>query len=363
MADDNKTELPTWKRVDKAREGGSFVSSREIVTAGNFLVFLFVVNAWFPTWLATMKAMLRLALQAAFHSELNATTLPGLILTLLSRSFLPLAILAGLSMATSLAIQLKVTGMGISFGRFTPDIGRFNPLGKISGMFSQAPGNVTQAAAMLVIFGWTIYVIAKQNAEIFLSLPFASLDISLQTVAVAMKSLLWKAGALFLVLGFIDLFRQRKKYTKGLKMTKQEVKQERKEEQTSPEVKRKIRQFARDLLRQRMMKQVPTASVVIVNPTHFAVALRYGHGTNTAPVVVAKGKNYLALRIRKLATDSGVPLVENKPLAQALYKTVDVGQEIPPNLYRAVAEVLAYIHRLTNLHRQRSTKRGPGMRP
>jgi flagellar biosynthetic protein FlhB len=363
MADSNKTEQPSGKRLQKARTEGQFVSSRELVAAGNFLVFIAVLGAWFPNWLADMKAMLRLALQGAFHSELNATTLPSIVLTLLNRSFLPLSILAGLTTATTLGLQLAVTKLGFSLEKLTPDITRLNPLNKIRSMASQGPAAVVQASAMLVLFGWTIYVIAKQNAEVFLALPFASLDISLQKVGGALKDLLWKAAALFLVLGVIDLVRQRKRYTKQLRMTKQEVKQENKEDQTSPEVKGKIRQLRRDLLRQRMMKEVPTASVVIVNPTHFAVALRYGHGTNAAPVVVAKGKNYLALRIRQLATGSGVPLVENPPLAQALYKTVQVGQEIPPQLYRAVAEVLAYIHRLTNLHRQRSSRSGPGVRP
>jgi flagellar biosynthetic protein FlhB len=363
MADSSRTEKPTGKRVNKARREGQFVTSREVITAANFLVFVVVLSTWFPTWLTDMKAMLRLALQGAFHSELTVTTLPAITLSLLNRSFLPLSVLAGISTVTTIGLQLAVTKLGISFEKLTLDFTRLNPFGKISGMVSQAPMAVAQASAMLILFGWTIYVIARQNAEIFLALPFASLDIGLQKVGGALKDLLWKAAALFVVLGVIDLVRQKKRYIKQLKMTKQEIKQEHKEEQSSPHVRNKIRQFRRDLLRQYMMKQVATASVVIVNPTHFAVALRYGHGTNTAPVVVAKGKNYLALRIRQRATENGVPLVENPPLAQALYKTVEVGQEIPPHLYRAVAEVLAYIHRLTNLHRQRSSKRGPGVRP
>ena len=132
-----------------------------------------------------------------------------------------------------------------------------------------------------------------------------------------------------------------------LKMTKQEVKQETKDNEGSPHVRGKIRRLQRDLARRRMMKEVATASAVIVNPTHFAVALRYDHNTMATPLVIAKGKNYLALRIRQLAIENGVPLVENPPLAQALYKSVDVGREIPAHLYRAVAEVLAYIYRLT----------------
>jgi flagellar biosynthetic protein FlhB len=229
-----------------------------------------------------------------------------------------------------------------------PDFSRLNPAPKVKNLATQGPAAVGQAAAMLIIFSSTIYLIAKQNAEVFLSLPFASLDIGLQTVALAIKDLLWKAAAVFLVFGLIDLFRQRRKYTKGLKMSKQEVKEEAKESEGNPHVKGKIRRMRRDLARRRMMKEVATATAVIVNPTHFAVALRYSADSAGTPVVVAKGKNYLALRIRQRAIENGVPLVENPPLARALYSSVDVGREIPPNLYKAVAEVLAYIYRLTD---------------
>jgi flagellar biosynthetic protein FlhB len=127
----------------------------------------------------------------------------------------------------------------------------------------------------------------------------------------------------------------------------------------NPHVRGKIKRLRRDLARRRMMKEVPTATAVVVNPTHFAVALRYRHDSMATPVVIAKGKNYLALRIRQIAIENGVPLVENPPLAQALYKSVDVGKEIPSHLYRAVAEVLAYIYRLTNTRSSNARRSAP----
>src|SRR5690242_14427258 len=133
-----------------------------------------------------------------------------------------------------------------------------------------------------------------------------------------------------------------------LRMTKQEIKDEMKESDGSPQVKAKIRSLRRDQARRRMMQAVPTATAVIVNPTHFAVALLYKPESMAAPLVVAKGKNYLALRIRQKAVENQVPIIENPPLARALYSSVDVGQEIPPQLYRAVAEILAYIFKLMN---------------
>jgi flagellar biosynthetic protein FlhB len=161
-----------------------------------------------------------------------------------------------------------------------------------------------------------------------------------------MVSLLWRGAGLFVVFGLIDFARHRRRYQQDLRMSRQEVREEFKESESNPQMKMRIRRLMRDRIRRNMMKEVPTATAVIVNPTHYAVAIRYQLDWTTAPKVVAKGKNYLALRIRQRALENQVPLIENPPLAQALYKSADVGQEIPAHLYRAVAEILAYIYRL-----------------
>jgi flagellar biosynthesis protein FlhB len=163
--------------------------------------------------------------------------------------------------------------------------------------------------------------------------------------------LLWKAAALFLFFGFVDFFRQKRRFAKQMRMSKQDIRDEMKEHEGNPQTKLRIRRLQRDARRRRMMDEVKTATAVVVNPTHYAVAIRYHHDSMAAPLVVAKGKNYLALRIRARALEFQVPLIENPPLAQALYKSVDVGQYIPPHLYRAVAEILAYIYRLMGARR------------
>lgn len=348
MADANKTEQPTGKRLEKARREGQYVASRELVTAGQFLVFIMILGGWFPGWMNGMKAMMRQALEAAFQGDLTVNSVPGIARGLIDRAFLPLSMLAAAAGATTLGLQLVITKFGFSFSKLAPDFSRLQPFKKFQQLATQGPAAVLQASVMLVVFSATIYMIAKQNAEIFLALPFASLDIGIQHLALSMKDLLWKAAGVFLTFGVIDLFRQKRKFMKQLRMTKQEVKDEAKENEGNPHVRGKIKRMRRDLARRRMMKEVPTATAVIVNPTHFAVAIRYRHDSMATPMVVAKGKNYLALRIRQIATENGVPLVENPPLAQALYKSVDVGKEIPPHLYRAVAEVLAYIYKLMN---------------
>jgi len=358
MADQqSKTEKATGRRLEKARKEGNFVASREFVAAGQFFVFIALAGMWFSHWLSVMKQMLHQSLAQAFHAELDLTTLPGLFWGLIQQAAVPIAMLASLAAATTFALHLSVTRLGISLHKFTPDFARLNPVGKIKRMAQQAPAAVLQAALMLVVFGAAIYFTAEQNAEAFLSLPFASLDAGLQMVGMSLKQLLWKGAGLFVVFGVIDLFRQHRRLAKELRMSKQEVKDESKETEGNPQVRGRIRRLRRDLARRRMMKEVPTATAVVVNPTHFAVALRYSHEFMATPVVVAKGKNYLALRIRQIAIESGVPLVENPPLAQALYKSVDVGHEIPAHLYRAVAEILAYIYKLTNPRRSGNKSR------
>ncbi len=352
---EQKSEKPTQRRLEKARKDGNFVASREFVAAGQFMVFIGLSAAYFGNWLSGMKQMVHQALERAFHSELDMNTMPGMFWTLIQQSAIPLAVLGALAAATTLVLQLAITKAGISLNKLAPDFKRLNPMSKIKRIVTQAPMSVLQAVMMLALFGSTLYYMAQQNAEIFLSLPFASLDVGLQTIGTSLKQLLWKGAGLFLVFGIVDLFRQQRRLMKDLRMSKQELRDESKETEGHPQVRQRIRRLRRDLARRRMMKEVPTATAVIVNPTHFAVALRYSHEYMATPMVVAKGKNYLALRIKAIAIDSGVPIVENPPLAQALYKSVDVGREIPPHLYRAVAEILAYIYKLTNRkHRPRT---------
>jgi flagellar biosynthetic protein FlhB len=162
----------------------------------------------------------------------------------------------------------------------------------------------------------------------------------------AIHGLLWKAAELFIVFGAFDLFQNYRRHMKTLKMSKEEVRQEHKGNEGDPHIKQRIRQMRRQLLGRRMMRDVPRATAVVVNPTHYAVAIRYDMETMTSPIVVAKGKNWLAQRIRQVAVENEVPVVENPPLARALYSAVEVGSAISPEFYKAIAEILAYVYRL-----------------
>jgi flagellar biosynthetic protein FlhB len=207
-----------------------------------------------------------------------------------------------------------------------------------------------QAIILLPVSAYVVYAIIYENLDRTLSLPLKSLEAGKSDVLNSIGTVLWRAAALFFIFGCVDLMRQQRHYSADLRMSKQEIKDEHKETDGNPQTKMRVRRIQRDQARKRMMQQVPKATAVVVNPTHYAVALRYEPDTMVAPMVVAKGKNYLALRIRKIAVENQIPLIENPPLAQGLYKAVEIGQEIPPHLYKAVAEILAYIFRL--MHRR-----------
>jgi len=348
MADQGKTEQPTQRRLEKARHEGQFPSAKEFVSALQFLIFLAVLSLGAGRWFADFQVTARTVLAGAFQQNWTATDLTRAAWQLAWRHFLPLA-LGGMTVASAtVMVRLLTTRFGLSLKRLAPDPSRLSPIAKLKELPRQNLPNLIQAAVLLPLFVWAVYVVARDKIESFLTLPLQSVESGFGLIASSLMDLFWKAGAVFLVFGSADLYRQLRRYRSDLRMSKQEIREEMKDTEGNPQIKGRIRRIQRDHARRRMMKEVPKATAVVVNPTHFAVAIRYNTEDMAAPKVVAKGKNYLAQRIRQIAIENQVPIVENAPLAQALYKTVEVGQEIPAHLYRAVAEILAYIFKLMN---------------
>jgi flagellar biosynthesis protein FlhB len=346
MADQSKTEQPTQRRVQKAREEGQFPAAREFVSALQFMVFLALLGAYGASWFTEFRHTTRSLFQLAFAPELSTQDLTHVAWQLAWKHFFPLA-LGGLAVALStLAFRLVTTQFGFSFNKLAPDPARLNPLTKIKELPKQNLPNLLQAVILLPIFLWAVYAIARDKLEAFLALPLETVAAGWSFLGGSLMELFWKASGVFLLFGCVDLIRQLRRYKQDLRMSKQDLKEEFKDVEGNPQMKARIRRLQRDRLRHNMMKDVASATAVIVNPTHFAVAIRYQVESMAAPLVVAKGKNYLALRIRQRAVENQVPIIENPPLARALYSAVEVGQEIPPHLYRAVAEILAYIYKL-----------------
>lgn len=343
-----QTEQPTPRRLEKARKEGRFAVSREFPAAMQFLAFVALLVSCSAAWFGGAKLMMRVLLRQAFQANFSPLSLEGLVQLVTLRFVAPVLGAGVLLLLVTLACQLLVTKLGFSFERLAPDFTRLNPLTRLRELPRQNLPMVVQALVLLPVFGYAIYAVVKENLPVYISLPMMPLEAGVAQVGVSLKDLFWKAAMILVVFGAVDLVREKFKYMRDMRMTKQEVREEYKDVEGNPQTKMRIRRLQRELSRRRMMQEVPTATAVIVNPTHYAVAIRYQMETMAAPKVVAKGRNYLAARIRQLAVENQVPVVENPPLARSLYKSVEVGQEIPAHLFRAVAEILAYIYRLMN---------------
>jgi flagellar biosynthetic protein FlhB len=347
-----KTEKPTKRKVNKARSEGQFPSSREFLAALQFMTFVVLLAAGAIGFLARTREMARYFLAAAFHLQLTPHAVAGLYIRSVGHVFQPLAWLGVCLTGVSLAAQLGSTRLGISLQKLAPDPKRLNPLEKIKNIPQQNVASFFQALLFLPLLALAVYTIGRANLAAYAGLARVGVWPALTVISNSLKDLLWKAAFLFLAIGCLDFLRVYRRHNKSLRMTKQEIRDEHKETEGNPQIKNRIRRLQRDFARRNMMKEVAKATAVIVNPTHYSVAIRYEMESMAAPRVLAKGKNYLARRIRELALQHEVPIVENQPLAQALYKSADVGQEIPPHLYHAVAEVLAYILKLMHQRRK-----------
>jgi flagellar biosynthesis protein FlhB len=341
-----KTEKASPRRLLKAREDGDFPGAREFVSAIQFLSFIILAAEWFPHWIENLQTAFRLGLRQAFSASLTPDDLLVILNRLSNVVLRPLAILGLALLGITIFFQMASTNMGFSLARLAPRFDRLNAFRKLKDMPGNNMASVFQAVVTIPVMFWLTWTMVRDRLPELLRLPMMSVASSAATTGLLLKDVMRKASFVLVLLGIVMLVRERSKYGKRLRMSKQDLRDELKETEGDPQTKARIRRIQRDMRRKNMMREVATATAVIVNPTHYAVAIRYEQGTMAAPLVIAKGKNYLAARIRQRANENQVPIIENPPLAQALYKSVDIGQEIPAHLYRAVAEILAYIFKL-----------------
>jgi len=258
-------------------------------------------------------------------------------------------------LAVGVAIGLGQSGAAFSFKPLSPDFNKVNPVQGFSRIFSLR--TVVELVKSLLKLGVIGYVAYSDIAELIPAMPNlmqANPAAGVAEIAVRAVNGLQRVGVALIVLGVLDYGYQWWEFRKSVMMTKQEVKQEHKQQEGNPEVKQKRRAKARELARRRKaLKDVPLADVVVTNPTHFAIAIKYAAGEDAAPRIIAKGSDLLAQRIKVIAKQNAVPMVENRPLARALYATVDVGKTVPPELYQAVAEVLAFVYNLRREERRK----------
>ena len=349
MAEDagDKTEAPTAKRVREAREEGNVTRSQDLSAAVLILAAAGLIWATGSNLATAMVALFRRCLGG--EGAIRPGDLGPLITqTLYAVAYGLLPVLAGVMVAAVLANVAQV-GFLLSGKSLSPDLSNLSPLKGFKKLFGAGRGPVhflMSLAKLGLVFGVAYYAVKGRMGEI-ITLQQLSL---LQIFGLAFDVLLSVAlriGGVLLVLAVIDYAYQRWKMSQQLKMSKEEVRRELRESDGDPQLRGRRREIARQRALARVQKEVPTADVVVTNPTHFAVALKYDDGKMRAPIVVAKGADLVALRIRELAAAAGVPVVERKPLARALYDAVKVGEEIPEDLYAAVAEILAYVYEIS----------------
>ncbi len=340
-----KTEEPTSRRLLEARKKGDVLKSMEVPSAA---VLLFGLLA-----LYMMKGFMYnhfLLVMRHYLGRLDTISItPGNMMPLTIEAMTFFAILVAPLMAvillTALGANYAQVGVLFSTEKLAPKYEKIDPIKGLQRLFSmQTLFNTFKSIAKLAIVGWVAYTVVKENIHNLLPLMDQSpLAIFIFYAKVSFWMFL-KTALIIAFLALLDWLFQRWQFMKKMKMTKQEVKEEAKNTEGDPHVKGRIRSIQMEMARKRMMADVPQADVIITNPTRLAIAIRYDSATMAAPQVVAKGAGVIAHRIKEIARENNIPLMEDKPLAQALYKTVEIGEEIPANLFQAVAEILAHVY-------------------
>jgi len=347
---ESKTEDPTPRRREEARRQGQVPFSAELV--GSLVLLAGVIGLMYigpEVWRTMMNVFLH-DLPRAFQPEFSIDAAVELMARTVIHVLAALLPFYGILLAVGVGVNIAQVGLQLNTEKITPDFDKLNPANGISRLFSVAAlvkGGLTLLKVLAL--GVVAYLVLERRAGLILSLDRDRLGGAAPAAwAVIMRLALYLTVAIAIV-AILDYIYQRYRFEQMLRMTKEEVKRELKEEEGDPQIKARIRQIARERARRKMLSEVPKATVVVTNPSHYAVALRYDSDRDDAPVVVARGTDLFAKRIAELARKHGVVVLERPPLARALYSGVKEGQPIPAALFRAVAEVLAFVYRLRGI--------------
>ncbi|MCB8814123.1 flagellar biosynthesis protein FlhB [Desulfosporosinus shakirovi] len=340
-----KKHPATPKRKQDARKKGQVFKSQEVISALMLLGLVALLKFWIPAMIIRMEYLFPYVL--GLPSEWTEGSVASLMLNLIWQGVQILApiLLTGLVIALfSNYIQVGVLFTGESM---KPQISRLSPISGAKRMFGvKAYVELIKSLLKVLLIGYFLYASVRDRLYIYPALQQLSVEQGAIFLGQALMELAWNISLSFLGIAAFDYIYQRWEYEKNLRMSHEDLKQEYKQTEGNPELKGELKKRQRALAMSRMMQDLKTADVVVTNPTHFAVALRYDLKVQKAPYVVAKGQDQVALRIRELAKEYDLVIMENKPLARALYAQVEIGQGIPADLYKAVAEVLAFVYRL-----------------
>lgn len=349
MADQGqeRTEQATPKRKQDARKKGQTARSADLPSALGLLAGLLALRFAAPLMWQGLAQIVRGDLAAVTQPDLTANVALGLFGQSLLAGLLAVVPLLAALMLGGVITSVVQTGGIVSAKVLAPKFERVNPGTGLKRLFSARTGfELGKTTARLAIFLAVAASMAPTIVADVVRLGTTGLSAVPDLIGGAAFDMILRLAAAGAILAALDYLFQRWQFTKSLKITRQEVRDELRQTEGDPQVKQRIRRLQRQRARQRMMQEVPTSTVVLANPTHVAVALRYEFGKSRAPVVVAKGRDLVAQQIKAIAAQAGVPIIENPPLARSLYASVKLGREIPYQFYRAVAEVLAFVYRV-----------------
>lgn len=347
-SDQERTEKATPKRRQEARKKGQVAQSREVSSALILMCGLGALYLAGPYFYHSLRGLVAgLFRGAADAATLQPDGLHRMLGEIMGQYLLIIAPLMAAVLIAGLAANIAQVGFMVSSEALSPKFSKLNPIEGFKRLFSlRSLVELTKSLMKMGLVGGIAYLVVAGEVDEFPGMMHAEVPILFQYIAsLAFKISLNVAIALVL-LAALDYAYQRWQFEKNMMMTKDEVKEEHKQMEGDPKIKARIRAIQMETARRRMMEAVPEATVVITNPTHFAVALKFISGEMEAPRVVAKGAGLVAQRIKEMAAEHQVPVVEDKPLARSLYQSVDIDHFIPVELYQAVAEILAYVYRL-----------------
>lgn len=348
-----KTEPATQKKLSDARKEGQVAKSKELVNAVSLFVLFLIIKFYAPSIGTSLMQCFEdcYKLFSIIIGDRRIAPNNNLLIAAIGEAgldilwiLLPVLLITCIVAFLSNAVQIK---WKVTAKPLQPKLSKISPMGGFKRIFSAKQViELIKSIAMIAVIAYVVYDTVKKNFEVLFTFYDITLKQAIQLTGQIIVDLGIKISAIFLIIGFADLFYQKFKFKEDMKMTKQETKDEYKQTEGDPQIKGQIRRRMQEASRRRMMQALPEADVVITNPTHFAVALKYDTNVSKAPVVIAKGADYLAFQIKDKAKEYHIEIVENKPLARLLYHNVEVGEEIPPELYQAVAEVLAFVYSL-----------------
>ncbi|MGB4505071.1 MAG: flagellar biosynthesis protein FlhB [Syntrophaceticus sp.] len=344
---EDRTEKATPRRREEARKKGQVVRSIELNSAVILLctfLFLKICGSWMAIQVANFGNQI---FSSFLLQEFDSKTINQLMLFTALAFFQVCIPVMAIAAGAGLAVNMMQVGFLFTAEPMSPKLERINPISGFKRIFSKrALVELVKSIVKVVMVGYLVYSTIRANITLFPLLIDMSICDAITEIGVLSSNIVLRIGLLLLLIAGLDYFFQYWEHEKSLRMTKKEIKDEYRQYEGDPLVKGKMRQLQRQISYNRMMQQVPEADVVITNPTHYAVALRYSPEESAAPVVLAKGVDSLALRIIEIARYHGVIIFEEPPLAQILYKTVDINQMIPVELYETVATVLAFVYKL-----------------